>query len=79
MNCKNNQNNTPLHTAYAFGTYDEAKYLKALGADEHAKNTNGNWPHESLSWLGVRKIVFPFYKDDESYPECGGLYIPKLA
>lgn len=38
INSKNNQNNTPLHCAFAFGNLEQIKYLKASGAGKNSHN-----------------------------------------
>lgn len=67
-----------MHTACAAGNSELIEVYKKAGADESAKNNNGNGPLPQLSWC-VKKITFPFYLTDEVLFECGGLYIGKVA
>jgi len=77
INHRNNQHNTPLHSAFVFFGDDLVRFLRSRGADDTIKNKHGNTPQQS-AWAVIKKISFPFSAKDESFPECGGLYISKV-
>lgn len=77
INVQNNQGNSPLHAAYVFYGDAVVQALKQYGADEEAKNANGNTPAQ-VAWAAVKKVLLPFFPEDEAMPECGGLYISKV-
>jgi len=77
VNAKNAQGNTPLHIAYAFlNIQTVAKPLQIeFNADSTSiRNNNDNLPFQ-LAWANIRKVLSPFYPDDEVASTCGGLYL----
>eukprot|EP01102_Stenamoeba_stenopodia_P008669 TRINITY_DN251_c0_g1_i3.p1 TRINITY_DN251_c0_g1~~TRINITY_DN251_c0_g1_i3.p1 ORF type:complete len:982 (-),score=265.89 TRINITY_DN251_c0_g1_i3:536-3481(-) len=77
VNVQNNQGNSPLHAAYVFYGDSVVQILKQYSADEEAKNVNGNTPSQ-VAWAAVKKVLLPFFPEDEAMPDCGGLYISKV-
>jgi len=76
----NKQGNFPLHAAYAFLGNDNlvTKYIANVMDKElvSIKNKNGYTPAECAALSdSEKKIVLPCTNDDESLPECGGLFI----
>jgi uncharacterized protein len=74
VNCANQQGNTPLHSAYAFGeNLEMVRALTQHGADISTKNRAGNVPHQLI--MADRRRLLPFYASEEEAPHCGGLLI----
>ena len=76
INSPNNQGNTPMHIAYAFGDSGMIQSLIKHGGDLNAKNKYGNIPHHMK--LADRRRLLPLYLVDEEAPKCGGVHIGEV-
>lgn len=76
VNKCNNQGNTPMHIAYAFGEPKQIQVLLQNGCILTSKNKNGNIPHHMV--MCDRRRLLPFYTTDEEAPRCGCLLIGSL-
>ena len=56
INLPNNNGQTVLHYAYAYGFEDIAEYLKSKGADDRPKNSDGLTCYEGLSMQEIEAI-----------------------
>jgi len=76
LNHANNNGNTPIHAAYAFGDVEHIQILIQKGAELNRKNNNGNIPHHML--LCDRRRLLPLHLTDEEAPKTGGFLIGSL-
>lgn len=78
VNARNKQGNTPLHAAFAFPGSTGPDLVDCLlehGADAQACNKNGQRAADLFAATLPRRLCVPFSAQDESLPECGGLFI----
>jgi ankyrin repeat protein len=80
-NHANNQGNTPLHTACAFGVLELRCLLLSWGARAGRRNERSNTPQEIFSLVPPKewKIQIPVWKKDPFEQESGGLHIEDTA